>query len=380
MTLANGWGIVSVLFLVAAATAPVRSLFFEVRQRMLLARRIVIIGSGTVAIKLLEEIASIQPGSETVAGVIDNEPLPRPCAATAKWLGTPSQLAEIVERERPARIVVADRGTGLPLQALLACRVQGILVEDALDFFERLTGKIAIEAVEPSALIFSSKAFRNHHTTEMLSRLASLITVTIGLVLSAPLLAAIAVAIKIESRGPVLFVQDRAGKHGKQFGLLKFRTMRPSDGQHSEWVQDNVDRITVLGKWLRRFRLDELPQLVNVLKGEMNMVGPRPHPTSNGKTFTDHIAYYQLRSTIRPGLTGWAQVRYGYANNLQEETEKMRYDLYYIKNRSLWLDASILLRTVFVVVRGDGASRGRQLPGRPTLEWSSTGSVEREKA
>src|SRR5476649_2502476 len=106
MTLANGWGIVSVLFLVAAATAPVRSLFFELRQRMLLARRIVIIGSGTVAIKLLEEIASIQPGSETVAGVIDNEPLPRPCAATAKWLGTPSQLAEIVERERPARIVV----------------------------------------------------------------------------------------------------------------------------------------------------------------------------------------------------------------------------------------------------------------------------------
>ncbi len=370
MTLTNDWGMFSVLFLVAAATAPVRTLFFEVRQRRLLARRIVIIGSGTVAIKLLEEIEALQPGSETVAGVIDDTPLPRPCAAAAKWLGTPGQLAEIIEREQPARIVVADRGTGLPLQALLACRVRGILVEDALDFYERLTGKIAIEAVEPSALIFSSNTFRSHAATEILARIASLITVTIGLLLSAPLLAAIAALIKMESRGPVLFVQDRAGKHGKRFGLLKFRTMRPSEGQHSEWAQDNVDRITSLGKWLRRFRLDELPQLVNVLKGEMNMVGPRPHPTCNGQAFTDHIAYYQIRSTIRPGLTGWAQVRYGYANNLAEETEKMRYDLYYIKNRSLWLDVSILLRTAFVVVRGDGASRGRQLPNRPALAWS----------
>jgi lipopolysaccharide/colanic/teichoic acid biosynthesis glycosyltransferase len=116
---------------------------------------------------------------------------------------------------------------------------------------------------------------------------------------------------------------------------------------------------------------------VNVLKGEMNLVGPRPHPTCNRKSFTDHIAYYQIRSSVRPGVTGWAQVRYGYANNLEEETEKMRYDLYYIKNRSLWLDANIVLRTILVVLRGDSASRGRQMPG-PPLSWQP--SVQRVRA
>src|SRR5439155_19913122 len=123
-----------------------------------------------------------------------------------------------------------------------------------------------------------------------------------------------------------------------------------------EWVQDNTDRITRAGQWLRRFRLDELPQLVNVLRGEMNLVGPRPHPTCNQRVFVEQIAYYGLRSTVLPGVTGWAQIRYGYANNLEQETEKMRYDLFYIKNRSLWLDARILVETVFIMLTGHGAT------------------------
>jgi lipopolysaccharide/colanic/teichoic acid biosynthesis glycosyltransferase len=178
-------------------------------------------------------------------------------------------------------------------------------------------------------------------------------------VIFAPLLAAIAILVKLDSRGPVLFVQERAGRHGRPFGLLKFRTMHPTTERPSEWVLDNVHRITRVGKYLRRFRLDELPQLVNVLRGEMNLVGPRPHPTSNHATFMAHIAYYGLRSTVRPGVTGWAQVRYGYANNLEEETEKMRYDLYYIKNRSLWLDCRILVWTVGIMLFGQGASQVR---------------------
>jgi exopolysaccharide biosynthesis polyprenyl glycosylphosphotransferase len=306
--------------------------------------------------------------------VIDDEPLPRPWAASTACLGPPSQLAEIVERVRPARIVIAvtDRRDRLPLQVLLESRVCGIIVEDALEFYERLTGKMAIESLKPSDLFLSSKGFRNPRAAEILARIMSLVMVTIGLVLAAPLLAAIAVAIKVESPGPVLFVQDRMGKNGRQFGLLKFRTMHPSDERRSEWAGDNVHRITAVGGWLRRFRLDELPQLVNVLKGEMNLVGPRPHPTCNRKVFTDHIAYYQIRLMVRPGVTGWAQVRYGYANNLEEETEKMRYDLYYIKNRSLWLDASILVRTIFVVLGGDDASRTRrQMSPGPTLAWSA---------
>src|SRR5437867_832101 len=139
--------------------------------------------------------------------------------------------------------------------------------------------------------------------------------------------------------------------------------MHPSDHRPSEWVRDNVHRITTLGAWLRRFRLDELPQLINVIRGNMNLVGPRPHPTGNHAIFTERIAYYAIRSTVRPGVTGWAQVLYGYANSLDEETEKMRYDLYYIKNRSLWLDTRILMQTVLVIFSGEGASRVRRHTG-----------------
>ena len=184
----------------------------------------------------------------------------------SRWLGPPSRLAEIVERVRPDRIVVAfaDRRDRLPLQLLLESRVRGVIVEDAVEFYEHLTGKMAIESLNPSTLILS-KGFRNHGAAEIVARIISVVGAAFGLVLSAPLLLAIAVAIKLDSRGPVLFIQSRAGRNGLPFGLLKFRTMRPSDGLHSEWARDNAHRITRVGRWLRRFRLDELPQLVNVL-------------------------------------------------------------------------------------------------------------------
>jgi lipopolysaccharide/colanic/teichoic acid biosynthesis glycosyltransferase len=148
----------------------------------------------------------------------------------------------------------------------------------------------------------------------------------------------------------VFFVQERVGRGGKPFGLIKFRSMRQADARVSEWARDNESRITRVGKLLRRFRLDELPQFINVLRGEMNLVGPRPHPTCNYQLFLARIPYYGLRAAVRPGITGWAQVRYGYANSLEEELEKMRYDLYYIKHRSLWLDLRILAETAAVVL------------------------------
>jgi lipopolysaccharide/colanic/teichoic acid biosynthesis glycosyltransferase len=251
-------------------------------------------------------------------------------------------------------VAVADRRDRLPLQSLLESRVRGIVVEDAIDFYERLTGKMAIEALRPSVLIMS-KGFRNHGMAETLARIVSMVLAAIGLVLVAPILAALALAIKIDSRGPVCFVQQRAGRDGRPFGLVKFRTMHPATEARSEWVMDNLDRITPIGRWLRRFRLDELPQLVNVLRGEMNLIGPRPHPTCNHTIFVDEIAYYGLRNTVRPGVTGWAQVKYGYANNLEEEIEKMRYDLYYVKHLSLPFDLSILFDTIKVVLFAKGA-------------------------
>jgi lipopolysaccharide/colanic/teichoic acid biosynthesis glycosyltransferase len=205
-----------------------------------------------------------------------------------------------------------------------------------------------------------AKGFRNHGNAESIARVVSIIFAATALVLVAPLLALLALAIKLDSRGPVFFIQERAGRDGRPFGLIKFRTMHPCAEARSEWVVDNMDRITRIGRWLRRFRLDELPQLVNVLRGEMNFVGPRPHPSGNHVVFMEQIAYYGLRSSVRPGVTGWAQVRYGYANNLDEETEKMRYDLFYIKNRSLWLDVWILLETIAICVCGTGASAVRR--------------------
>ncbi len=361
-----GWGlalplpdqdVVSRILLFVGLVALVRFAASEIRPSRLLARRILILGSGPMAAKLIDEIQASESGY-VVVGVVDDESRREAWTGNARWLGSSAALARIVERERPARIIVAmaDRRRGLPLQPLLDTRVRGVEVEDAVDFYERLTGKMAIEAIKPSMLILS-KGFRNHGAAEVTARAISVAVALVGLVLSAPLLAAIAILVKLDSRGPVLFVQNRAGLNGRTFGLLKFRTMRPASGQHSEWVQDNAHRITRVGKWLRRFRLDELPQLVNVLRGEMNLVGPRPHPTSNQEIFERHIQYYRVRSTVRPGVTGWAQIRYGYANNLEEETEKMRYDLYYIKNRSLWLDLWILFQTIAIVFLGHGASK-----------------------
>ena len=321
---------------------------------------LLILGAGPMAARLIDEIEALEFAPYVVAGVVDNQRPDPESPIAQRWLGTCDELDAIVARVRPTRIVVAieNRRDGLPLQSLLESRVSGIDVQDAIELYERITGKIAIEALRPSTLILS-KGFRNHGAAEMTARLVSVLAAVIGLIICAPLLAAIALFVKLDSDGSVLFVQPRAGRHGRPFGLLKFRTMHPTDEAPSEWAVDNIHRITRVGRYLRRFRLDELPQLINVLRGEMNLIGPRPHPVSNHSTFMEHIAYYGLRSTVRPGVTGWAQVRYGYANNLDEETEKMRYDLYYIKNRSLWLDLRIMFATIGIVLFGQDAAQVR---------------------
>ena len=191
---------------------------------------------------------------------------------------------------------------------------------------------------------------------------------TVGLILCAPLFAVIALIIKWDSVGPVFFVHERIGKDGQKFSLVKFRTMHPIERCRSEWVRDNGDRITTVGRWLRKYRLDELPQLFNVLLGHMNVIGPRPHPASNYSLFMRHIPFYAFRTTVRPGITGWAQVRYGYANDLQEEIEKMRYDLYYIKHQSFRLDVEVVVRTIAVIILGNEFSgRGAIFQARSRL-------------
>jgi lipopolysaccharide/colanic/teichoic acid biosynthesis glycosyltransferase len=217
-------------------------------------------------------------------------------------------------------------------------------IEEAGDVYARLTGKIALDAVRPGDLLFGH-GFRSSRGQRATARVLSVAGAIVGLLLAAPLLPLLALVIKLESPGPVLFRQQRLGLEGRPFQLYKLRTMRPGPSG-SEWERDNLGRLTRVGRWLRRYHLDELPQLWNILRGDMNLVGPRPHPLVNAEMFHRRIPYYELRSLVRPGLTGWAQVRYRYANCLEEETEKMGYDLYYIRHRSLWLDLRVLPATV----------------------------------
>ena len=329
--------------------------------------RVLILGTSELARKVLEEIEARPDLRYSVVGMVDDAAGERP-PTRYPVLGTLETLGPVVDAIRPDRIIVAlgERRGRLPVRRLLAARARGIAVEDGAHTYERLTGKLALEALAPCSVIFSAD-FRPSRLQRGVARGLGLVASVIGLVALAPALGLIALAIKLDSRGPVFFVQRRVGLFGRSFKLIKFRTMHPAHTCTSEWERDNDDRITRVGRWLRRFRLDELPQLVNVVRGEMNLVGPRPHPVTNFELLEltlrnvseltgDAIPYYSLRCAIRPGITGWAQVRYGYANTLDEETEKIRYDLYYLKCMSLWFDLRILVETVWIVLSGRGAA------------------------
>ncbi|MGH7349627.1 MAG: exopolysaccharide biosynthesis polyprenyl glycosylphosphotransferase, partial [Candidatus Rokuibacteriota bacterium] len=286
------------------------------------------------------------------AGAGDEPSLPYPL------VGPLERLDKIIEDVRPDRIIVAltERRGRMPMRQLLDAEAHGIVVEDGLQTYEHFTGKLAIETLTPSFLIFSG-AFRKSRLLLAARRAASLMVASVGLVLTAPLMLLIALAIKLDSGRPIFFVDERAGRGGHPFKLIKFRTMRDQTGADAQsvWQRDDSARITRVGRWIRKLRLDELPQFWNILNGDMDLVGPRPEMFRNVKTMNEHIPYYSLRHVIRPGLTGWAQVRYGYSVSLEQVTEKMRHDLFYIKHMSLWLDLRILMDTVKSVIFGRGA-------------------------
>jgi lipopolysaccharide/colanic/teichoic acid biosynthesis glycosyltransferase len=276
-------------------------------------------------------------------------------------LGTVDELHRIIRQHEPQVIIVAppvDRAQATNRQLLDARVLHNVRIEHAQAVYEQVAGKLPLETFAPEDIIYSND-FQPKRAALVATRLLSLGFAAAGLILLAPLMLLIGLLIRIDSAGPALFSQERTGLAGRPFKLLKFRTMAPAEGQQSEWEEDNVDRITRVGRWLRKCRLDELPQFFNILRGDMNIVGPRPHPSSNFELFVlaarntpesgVQIPYYSMRYSVRPGITGWAQVRYRYANNLDEEMEKLRFDLYYLKHYSLWLDIRILFETVTMI-------------------------------
>lgn len=337
--------------------------------------RLLFVGSSRAAAVLVREIDARPTLQWRVLGLLADL-APGATPPIGPWLGSIGDLPEIIASTCPTRIVLAPavRRSRAAEQTLLDARLSGIAADRAGDLVERVTGKLPIERLTPQQLL-DAPGFGHADTTAFdpmhhIARLYSAVGAAAGLAIAAPLLALLALVIRLESTGPIIFVQERLGTGGRTFRLYKFRTMRESPARRSEWVSDNSDRITRVGRWLRRFRLDELPQLVNVLKGDMNLVGPRPHPSSNGPLFLARIPHYRLRFAVRPGITGWAQVRYGYANSLDEEIEKMRYDLYYIKHRSIAFDLRIVAATLWTLIF-DGRNHEAAQDTPSAVVWSA---------
>jgi len=347
--------------------------------------RVLIVGMTPLADQLLREMAVRPSSGYTVVGVLDDVPPVIEAVAGRCLAGRLSELPAMVDELQPDHIVVAfaERRGRVPIRALVETYVsRGITVEEITEFYERLTGKLAIEWLTPMRVIASGQ-FQPSAAQRRLARATSCLAALLALVVTAPLFALIALAITLDSRGPVFFRQQRVGLRGRPFTLLKFRSMVDDRARRSEWEGDNRDHVTAVGRVLRRFRLDELPQFINILRGEMNLIGPRPHPVTNLLLLTlvarnlNEVAgaafgCYSLRLIVPPGLTGWAQVRYRYANNVDEEIEKLRYDLHYIKHMSPWLDLRIAFETAAVMVRGKaGAPAGQRVPSVPAVRASA---------
>lgn len=255
------------------------------------------------------------------------------------------------------RVIVAmeDRRGAMPVRELLDLRLRGVIIEDANFLTERLLGKLALSGLNPSTLIFTH-GFNVKATQQILRRLVSISISLLGLLICLPIIPCLMIAVWLSSPGPIFFRQVRVGLRGKPFEVIKFRTMRQDAEKNGpQWAKKNDSRVTALGRFMRKTRLDEIPQLWNVLKGDMGFVGPRPERPEFVEWLNSEIPFYELRHIIRPGLTGWAQVRYGYGATLEETKQKLEYDLYYVKHMSVGLDLLIIFETVKTIILRRGA-------------------------
>jgi exopolysaccharide biosynthesis polyprenyl glycosylphosphotransferase len=337
------------LLLTLVSVLAVRVMVYALARRAFF-QRVLLLGGGPLAAELARQIRARPDLALRLIGTLG----PPGVEAETPRLGDYGAIDDVVRRYRPDRIIIAmpDRRGNLPVSDLLACRIRGITVEEGTRAYERFTGRLAVESLSPSTLIFGD-GFQTRRLPLATMRALSVTVAFITLVLTAPLIGLIALAIRLESRGPVFFIQERVGLHGRRFRLLKFRTMVESEpGGDSVWGRDNASRVTRLGAVLRRYRLDELPQCLNILKGDMSLVGPRPEMAANVATFEAVIPFYSFRHEVRPGLTGWAQVKAGYSMSTEEVRRKLCYDLYYIKHMSPAFDVQILVDTIKFVLSG----------------------------
>ena len=320
--------------------------------------RILIVGSGPFAVEIARETLGRPDAGFRVVGFVDNDPaLVGKSLINPKVIGLTSELGSLVRSEHIDRIVVAigDRRGQFPTQELLRLSLSGdVSIEESASFYERLTGRVLLDLIRPSWLIFSSRG-RRARLNELASATMHRAVALLGAILSLPIVIVTAILIKIESRGPVLYKQERVGKNGRVFTLMKFRSMRvDAEKDGPVWAKTEDERMTRVGGIIRKIRVDEIPQFWNILCGDMNFVGPRPERPHFIAQLAQEIPFYEQRHLIAPGLTGWAQIKYPYGASIEDAKQKLAYDLYYIKNQSITLDATIMFETIKTILLGRG--------------------------
>ncbi|MEP6922716.1 MAG: TIGR03013 family XrtA/PEP-CTERM system glycosyltransferase [bacterium] len=321
--------------------------------------RILIVGSGNLAVELAREVLSRPDAGYRIVGFVGTDAgLLGKSLINPRVIGMTSEIAEVVKRENIDRIVVAmgERRGQLPTEELLQLSLAGtVSIEEGAAFYERVASRVSLNMIRPSWLIFSGRKRQTRIsgvTRNVVHRLVALI----GGILSIPVVLVTMVLIKLDSKGPIFYRQERTGQSGLPFMVVKFRSMRVDAEQAGPvWASKDDDRTTRVGKIIRKIRVDEIPQFWNILRGEMNFVGPRPERPHFVAQLAQEIPYYEQRHLIPPGLTGWAQIKYPYGSSIEDARQKLQYDLFYVKNQSLLLDAIVMFETVKIILSGRGA-------------------------
>ncbi len=343
----------------AAGVLLFRALLFRFAGDALFNRRVLMLGSGEMAHQVDELRRKVDRRDMTLLGFV-RIPGEEVMVASAPLLEIKTTLRELADELEADEIVVAydDKRVGFPVSQLLDCKMHGMRIVDLVRFFELQTGKIKIDALTPTSLVFS-EGYIQAVLRGYVHRLFDIIVSLAVLALAWPLMLVTAVAIWVEAGGgaPVLYRQTRVGRNGRLFDVLKFRSMHvdAEAGGGAQWATPGDSRVTQIGALIRKLRIDELPQLINVLKGDMSFVGPRPERPQFVAELGRKIPYYELRHRVNPGITGWAQICYPYGSSERDAKEKLQFDLYYLKNYSLFLDIAILVQTVQVIIWGKGA-------------------------
>lgn len=334
-----------------------RILFSTVVMKAMGSERVLFLGTSSVSQEIVQYLIEHPETGLTALGYVDNVDTGAELAG-AKVLGRISDLETTVEQFRPDRIVVgmAERRERLPVNQLLELRLSGIHIEDALTTYESTFGRISTRELRPSQLIFSTELGPNPSRV-LLQSVYSMAIAVVAAVIALPIMALVAIAVKLSSPGPALYSQRRTGKNDVPFMLYKFRSMYADAEAHSGavWAKKDDPRITPVGRWLRKLRLDELPQLFNVLKGDMSICGPRPERPEFVAELERRIPYYRQRHCVKPGITGWAQINHKYGDTIEDTIVKLEYDLYYIKNLAPALDAFIIFHTAKVMLLSRGS-------------------------